>query len=157
MSVNFMLISGVLVIADLLICMIIAFKTKGSAHNAEDYFIAGKNTGVVLLTLTAWASFSGAGNFIGQAGRGALYGVEAYWLWLGEGLLGGIAMGILIAPYLAKFRYQSMPHYIADHLCGGDKYVRRVGGIAALMPNIMAGNANNGNLLCNGTGIQSGL
>ena len=137
MSVNFMLISGVLVIADLLICMIIAFKTKGSAHNAEDYFIAGKNTGVVLLTLTAWASFRGAGNFIGQAGRGALYGVEAYWLWLGEGLLGGIAMGILIAPYLAKFRYQSMPHYIADHLCGGDKYVRRVGGIAALMPNII--------------------
>jgi Na+/proline symporter len=137
MSAGFIILSAVLVIFDLLACMVIAWITKGKSRNAQDYFIAGKKTGTVLLTLTAWASFSGAGNFIGQAGRGAIYGVSAYWLWLGESLLGGIVMGALIAPYLARFSYISMPHYIADYLCGGSKYVRIVGGLAALMPNVV--------------------
>ena len=30
-----------------------------------------------------------------------------------------------------------MPHYISDYLCGGDHYVRRIGGLAALMPNVV--------------------
>ncbi len=137
MSTSFITISFILVVLDLVACMIIAYKTNGSSKNSEDYFIGGKKTGTVLLLLTAWASFSGAGNFIGQAGRGTLYGINAYWLWIGESLLGGIVMGVIIAPYLAQFRYVSMPHYIANHLCGGDHYVRRVSGLAALMPNLV--------------------
>lgn len=137
MSTSFITISFILVVLDLVACMVIAYKTNGSSKNSEDYFIGGKKTGTVLLLLTAWASFSGAGNFIGQAGRGTLYGINAYWLWIGESLLGGIVMGVIIAPYLAQFRYVSMPHYIADHLCSGDHYVRRVSGLAALMPNLV--------------------
>ncbi|MDO5409988.1 MAG: sodium:solute symporter family protein [Lachnospiraceae bacterium] len=132
-----MIISAILVIADLAFCMVIGYKTSKSAKDTDDYFIAGKNTGTLLLLLTAWASFSGAGNFIGQAGRGFQYGINAYWFWMGESLLGGILMGTIIAPYLARFRYVSMPHYISDYLCGGDRYIRAVGGIAALMPNIV--------------------
>lgn len=130
-------LAGALIVADLLICTLIGLKTKGTAKDAEDYFIGGKRTGTFLLFLTAWASFSGAGNFIGQAGRGALEGISAYWLWLGEGLLGGIIMGYILAPYLARFRYLSMPHFISDHLFGGDHYIRRLGGVAALMPNVV--------------------
>ena len=100
-------------------------------------FIGGKRTGTFLLFLTAWASFSGAGNFIGQAGRGALEGISAYWLWLGEGLMGGIIMGYILAPYLARFKYLSMPHFVSGYLFGGDHYIRRVGGLAALMPNVV--------------------
>ncbi|MGN1014810.1 MAG: sodium:solute symporter [Butyricicoccus sp.] len=129
------LIAGLLIIIDLVFCMGIGFMTKGTSKNAEDYFIGGKQTGTILLTLTAWASFSGAGNFIGQAGRGALYGTSAYWQYFGEGLLGGILVGYLIAPYLARFKYVSMPHYIAGHLAGEDPVVRRVAGVASLMPN----------------------
>lgn len=137
MSRTHLFIAGALIVIDLLICMAIGVKTKGKAKNAEDYFIGGKRTGTFLLFLTAWASFSGAGNFIGQAGRGALEGMSAYWLWLGEGLLGGIIMGYILAPYLARFKYLSMPHFISGYLFGGDNYIRRIGGLAALMPNVV--------------------
>lgn len=131
------IIAGVLVIADLAICFCIGWRTRGGSANAEDYFIGGKKVGGILLFLTAWASFSGAGNFIGQAGRGALQGIDAYWLWLGEGFCGGLIMGFLLAPYLARFKYLSMPHFISGYLFGGDRYIRRIGGIAALMPNVV--------------------
>lgn len=137
MSTTHMIIAGALIVIDLLVCMAIGIKTKGKAKNAEDYFIGGKKTGTLLLFLTAWASFSGAGNFIGQAGRGALEGISAYWLWLGEGFMGGIIMGYILAPYLARFKYLSMPHFVSDYLFGGDHYIRRVGGLAALMPNVV--------------------
>ncbi len=137
MGTTAMILAAALIILDLGVCVAIGFKTKGNAKSAEDYFIGGKKTGTFLLFLTAWASFSGAGNFIGQAGRGALECVSAYWLWLGEGFLGGIIMGYLLAPYLAKFKYLSMPHFISGHLFGGDRYIRRVGGLAALMPNVV--------------------
>lgn len=131
------MIAAALVMIDLIFCFAIGFRTKGDTVDAEGYFIGNKKTGTVLLFLTAWASFSGAGNFIGQAGRGALEGISAYWLWLGEGFCGGIIMGYLLAPYLSQFRYLSMPHFVANHLFGGDLYIRRVGGIAALMPNLV--------------------
>lgn len=137
MNTTYMILAGALILADLLVCMAIGVKTSGKAKSAEDYFIGGKKTGTFLLLLTAWASFSGAGNFIGQAGRGALEGISAYWLWLGEGLLGGIIMGYILAPYLARFKYLSMPHFISDYLFGGDHYIRRAGGLAALMPNVV--------------------
>ncbi len=137
MTKTHLIIAGALILMDLIACLVIGAKTRGSAKTAEDYFIAGKRTGTLLLFLTAWASFSGAGNFIGQAGRGALEGLSAYWLWLGEGLLGGIIIGFILAPYLARFRYMSMPHYISDYLFGGDSYIRRLGGLASLMPNVV--------------------
>lgn len=131
------IIAAALVIVDLIFCFAIGFRTRGDTVDAEGYFIGGKKTGTVLLFLTAWASFSGAGNFIGQAGRGALEGISAYWLWLGEGLCGGIIMGYMLAPYLSRFKYLSMPHFVANHLYGRDIYIRRVGGLAALMPNLV--------------------
>lgn len=137
MSTTQMILAGALIVIDLLVCMTIGIKTRGKAKNAEDYFIGGKRTGTFLLFLTAWASFSGAGNFIGQAGRGALEGISAYWLWLGEGLMGGIIMGYILAPYLARFKYLSMPHFVSGYLFGGDHYIRRMGGLAALMPNVV--------------------
>ena len=137
MSTTQIILAGALIVVDLLFCIVIGIKTRGKAKNAEDYFIGGKKTGTFLLFLTAWASFSGAGNFIGQAGRGALEGASAYWLWLGEGLMGGIIMGYILAPYLARFKYLSMPHFLSGHLFGGDHYIRRVGGLAALMPNLV--------------------
>jgi SSS family solute:Na+ symporter len=137
MSTGYTILAAALIFIDLGVCFIIGLRTSGGAKNAEDYFIGGKKTGTVLLFLTAWASFSGAGNFIGQAGRGALHGISTYWFWLGEGLCGGIIMGYLLAPYLSRFKYLSMPHYIAGYLYGNDKTIRRLGGLAALMPNIV--------------------
>lgn len=130
-----LVIAMALIIIDLAICIGIGFKEKGQSKDAKDYFIGGKRTGTILLLLTAWASFSGAGNFIGMAGRGALQGASAYWQWIGEGLLGGICVGYIIAPFLARFSYMSMPHMISDYLAGGDTTVRRIGGVAAFCPN----------------------
>ena len=133
MSQMEIILASALVIADLAICFGIGWKLRGQSDSAEDYFIGGKKTGTILLFLTAWASFSGAGNFIGQAGRGAMQGISAYWLWLGEGFLGGIIMGYLLAPYLSKFKYFSMPHFISGYLFNEDPQIRRIGGVAACM------------------------
>ena len=46
-------------------------------------------------------------------------------------------MGYLLAPYLSRFKYMSMPHFISGYLFGGDAQIRRVGGLAALMPNVV--------------------
>ena len=137
MNNTLLIISGLLIAVDLIVCMIIAKITAHGSKDEKDYFIGGKSTGPVLLFLTAWASFSGAGNFIGQAGRGALYGLSAYWAWTGETLCGGILVAMVLAPYLAGFNYVSMPHFISGHLFGDDKYVRVFGGVAALLPNIV--------------------
>ncbi len=136
MSTNFKIISLILVIADLAFCSIVGMRSKAKIKDTEDYFIAGKNTGVILLILTTWASTTGSGNFIGQAGRGSLYGLAAYWQWLGEGVLAGIIISLLMGPFLAKYRYLSMPHFISYEICGGDPVVRRVAGFATLMPNL---------------------
>ena len=137
MSQGLTILAALLVLADLAFCFGVGLKTRGGSSTAAEYFIGDKKIGPVLLFLTAWASFSGAGNFIGQAGRGAMEGISAYWLWLGEGFLGGIIMGYILAPYLARFKYLSMPHFISGYLFGGDPQIRRVGGIAALMPNVV--------------------
>ena len=137
MSQGLTILAAVLVLADLAFCFGVGLKTRGGSNTAAEYFIGDKKIGTVLLFLTAWASFSGAGNFIGQAGRGAMEGISAYWLWLGEGFLGGIIMGYILAPYLARFKYLSMPHFISGYLFGGDPQIRRVGGVAALMPNVV--------------------
>jgi len=132
-----LILAAALLLADLVVCFGIGIRTRGGSESAEDYFIGGKKTGTFLLFLSAWASFSGAGNFIGQAGRGALEGLSAYILYMGEGFFGGIIMGYLLAPYLSRFRYLTMPHFISDYLYGNDHYIRRVGGLAALMPNVV--------------------
>lgn len=137
MGLGFKITSLILIIADLAFCIYMGHKFKDKVEDTEDYFIAGKNTGTVLLLLTTWASVNGAGNFIGQAGRGATIGIAAYWLWLGEILFGFVIFGFIVAPYLARFRYLSMPHYIANYLYGGDKTVRRAAGFASLMPNLL--------------------
>jgi Na+/proline symporter len=137
MSLQFKIIAFLLVIADVAFCIYIGNKSSGEVENTEDYFINGKKTGSVLLALTVGASVNGAGNFIGQAGRGASMGISAYWLWIGEILLGMALFGYLLAPYLARFKYISMPHYIANYLYGGDKTVRRVSGVASLLPNLL--------------------
>lgn len=136
MSTSFKIISGLLIIADLVFCLVVGFKKRTAITDKEAYFIGGKKTGQLLLFLTVWASMSGAGNFIGQAGRGSLEGISAYWMWLGDGVLGGMFFALLIAPHLARFNYLSMPHYISGYLCGGDTTVRRIAGVAALLPNV---------------------
>ena len=136
MSTTFRIVSLALIFADLVFCLAIGFIKQKDVKSSKDYFIGGKSTGTILLFLTIWASMSGAGNFIGQAGRGALYGMSAYWQWMGDGVLGGLVFGLIIAPHLARFDYLSMPHYISGYLCNNDPAVRRIAGIAALMPNV---------------------
>ncbi len=125
-----------LILLDLAFCIFIGFRKRKEVTSTEEYFIAGKKTGTIILFLSIWASMSGAGNFIGQAGRGAMMGVSAYWQWLGDGVLGGLLFGLVIAPHLAKFGYISMPHYISSYLCNDDPVVRRIAGAANLLPNV---------------------
>lgn len=137
MSTTIKVITMILLLADLAFCIIVGLRSKSKIKDESDYFIAGKNTNVVLLTLTAWASLLGAGFFVGQAGRGAVYGMSSYWQLFGEGVIAGIVMALIIGPYLARFKYYSMAHFIGDHICGGDTTIRRIAGVANFLPNML--------------------
>lgn len=136
MSETYRIIALVIFFSYLLFCWWVGARKKFSTENTKDYFLAGKNIGPLFLFFTCFASISGAGNFIGLAGRGADIGLSAYWWWLGEIALGYVLFGLVLAPYLARFDYITMPQYISDYLAGGDTVVRRVAGIASLLPNV---------------------
>lgn len=136
MSIGYRVLAIVVLLADLLFCIITGMRKKSSVNDADDYFIAGKKTGVFFMTMSAFASLLGAGLFMGQCGRGAMYGISAYWQLLGEGIVAGIVMALFIGPFLARFKYYSMAHFIGDYICGGDKNVRRIAGVANLFPNV---------------------
>lgn len=126
----------VLVVVYFIICVAIALKTNKTNTTVKQYFISGKNVGLFFLFFTCFASFCGSGNFIGYAGRTAVYGVGAYWNFMGDIVLGYIAFSIFLAPYLAKFDYITMPQFITHYLVGNDMTVRRLSGISAAIGNI---------------------
>lgn len=136
MSEVYRIIALVIFFGYLIFCAWVGAKKKFTTENTKDFFLAGKSIGPLFLFFTCFASISGAGNFIGMAGRGANIGLSAYWWWLGEIALGYVIFGLVIAPYLARFDYITMPHYISDYLAGGNTLVRRVAGIASLLPNV---------------------
>lgn len=123
-------------VADLAFCIITGMRKKSAVKDADDYFIAGKKTNVFFMTMTAFSSLLGAGLFMGQCGRGAMYGMSAYWQLLGEGVIAGIVMALFIGPFLARFKFYSMAHFIGSYICGGDQAVRRIAGVANLFPNV---------------------
>ena len=126
----------VLVVVYFIICVAIALKTNKTNTTVKQYFISGKNVGLFFLFFTCFASFCGSGNFIGYAGRTAVYGVGAYWNFMGDIVLGYIAFSIFLAPYLAKFDYITMPSLSPTILVGNDMTVRRLSGISAAIGNI---------------------
>lgn len=130
------IITIVAILIFLTVCVIIGKKTSKKQKNIEEYFLGDKKTNIWLMLGTTWASFAGGGYFVGYCGRGNLEGMGAYWQFLGEGLLAGIVLGYIMAPYLARFKYYSMPHYVADYLCGGDRTVRRFAGFSTLLVNV---------------------
>lgn len=136
MSGMYKALAIIVLLADLAFCIITGMKKKSVVKNADDYFIAGKKTNVFFMTMTAFSSLLGAGLFMGQAGRGAMYGISAYWQLVGEGIVAGIVMALLIGPFLARFKYYSMAHFIGGYICGGDTKIRRIAGVANLFPNV---------------------
>lgn len=136
MSLGYRILAILVLVADLAFCIITGIRKKSAVNNADDYFIAGKKTGMFFMTMTAFSSLLGAGLFMGQCGRGAMYGISAYWQLFGEGIVAGIVMALIIGPFLARFKYYSMAHFIGGYICGNNKTIRRVAGVANLFPNV---------------------
>jgi solute:Na+ symporter, SSS family len=137
MTTTIKVLTILLMAADLIFCIWEGLHRSTKIENEKDYFIAGGKTNGFFLTMTAFSSLLGAGLFVGQAGRGYTYGISAYWQLFGEGIIAGIVMALVIGPYLAKFQYFSMAHFIGDHICGGDTTIRRIAGVANFLPNML--------------------
>ena len=126
----------VLIVVYMGFCLFMGFKGNKGHTSVKEYFISNKNVGMFFLFFTCWGSFCGSGNFIGFAGAAAANGYGAYWSYAGDAILGYVIFSWFMAPKLAKFDYYTMPQYIANHLCGNDKTVRRISGVAAALCNI---------------------
>lgn len=136
MSTTIKVLTILVILADLTFCIITGIRKSKAVNNADDYFIAGKKTSTFFLTMSAFSSLLGAGLFMGQCGRGAMYGISAYWQLLGEGVIAGIVMALLLGPFLSRFKYYSMAHFIGGYICGDNTKVRRIAGVANLFPNV---------------------
>jgi len=85
---SFQILVTVLTVVYLAFCIWVGNKTKSDIKNANDYFLAGKEVTFWFLFFTCWATFSGAGNFVGYTGRAAMHGISAFWVFIGEVVLG---------------------------------------------------------------------
>ncbi len=133
---SFQILVAVLTVGYLSFCLYIGKKTETEVKDANDYFLAGKEVTFWFLFFTCWATFSGAGNFVGYTGRAAVHGISSFWVFIGEVVLGYNAFAYLLAHRLAKYNYITMAHYLSEQLAGGDLFVRRIAGFATLLPNV---------------------
>jgi|TARA_B110000902_G_scaffold6928_1_gene8251 sodium/proline symporter len=114
-----------------LVLFLIGIVASRRVKNISDYYVGGKNIGYWAVAFSARATGESGWLLIGLTGMGALAGLSAYWVVLGE------VLGVAISwQYMAKrFKrksdtYQSItiPDYLESHFKSSTKFLR---GLAA--------------------------
>lgn len=101
-----------------LVLFLIGIFASRRIKNMEDYYVGGKSIGFWAVAFSARATGESAWLLIGLTGMGALAGISAYWVVVGEVL--GVAISWFFMAKRFKLRtdkYQSItvPDYLDDH------------------------------------------
>jgi len=100
-------------------------------HHADDFFVAGRRLGPVLLFATVLAANIGAGTTVGAAGIGFHVGLSAWW-WVGSAAIGTLALAFWVGPTMRDLAAARGYLTVGDFL--EDKYGAAARGtIAALL------------------------
>ena len=114
-----------------LVLFLIGIVASKRVKNISDYYVGGKNIGYWAVAFSARATGESGWLLIGLTGMGALAGLSAYWVVLGE------VLGVLISwQYMAKrfkrksdsYNSMTIPDYLESHFKSSTKFLR---GLAA--------------------------
>lgn len=96
---------------------------------AKDFFIGGKKLGYWVVAFSARASGESAWLLIGLTGMGAMFGIQAMWVVLGEVLGVGVAWLLMAKRFKAltdKYDSMTIPDYLESHFKKNGKLLRIV-------------------------------
>jgi sodium/proline symporter len=99
------------------ILLLIGVLASRRIHDLADYYVGGKRLGYWVVAFSARASGESAWLYLGLTGLGAMVGVRAMWVVVGEFLGVGIAWFLMAAPFKrATDRYGSItvPDYLVS-------------------------------------------
>jgi SSS family solute:Na+ symporter len=92
-------------------------------RSVGDFYVAGRNLGVGLLTATLLAANIGAGSTVGAAGLGYRYGLAAWW-WVGSAGIGSLFLAWTVGPKIWQIARDRNLFTVGDFL--EFRYDRRV-------------------------------
>jgi sodium/proline symporter len=101
---------------------------RGSIHNLEDYYVGGKRLGYWVVAFSARATGESAWLLLGLTGLGAMVGVSALWIVVGEVLGVGFSWLFMARPFKeATDRYGSItvPDYLVSRFSDGSAKTER--------------------------------
>ena len=104
-------------------------------HDLSDYYVGGKRLGYWVVAFSARASGESAWLYLGLTGLGALVGLRAMWVVVGEVVGVGVAWFLMAAPFKrATDHYQSItvPDYLISRF-GGTPDTRRTAQLVRLV------------------------
>ncbi|MDG2455764.1 MAG: sodium/proline symporter [Bacteroidia bacterium] len=114
-----------------LVLFLIGIVASRRVKNISDYYVGGKNIGYWAVAFSARATGESGWLLIGLTGMGALAGLSAYWVVLGEVLGVAISWQFMAKRFKRKSdHYQSItiPDYLESHFKSSTKFLR---GLAA--------------------------
>ncbi|MEE2755994.1 MAG: sodium/proline symporter [Myxococcota bacterium] len=124
------------VLGYLLVLLYIGFAASRRMKDSRDFFAAGKSLGFWSVAFSARATGESAWLLIGLTGMGAMVGVHAFWIVLGE-LLGVTAAWLIMSRRFKRLtdRYDSitMPDYLESRFSDQTHRIRYVSAFALVI------------------------
>ena len=111
------------------ILFLIGWWASKKIKNASDFFAGGKSLGYWVVAFSARASGESAWLLLGLTGMGAIYGMQAMWVVLGEVLGVGIAWFFMAKKFKRltdEYRSITIPDFLSSHFKTNSKLIRIV-------------------------------
>jgi SSS family solute:Na+ symporter len=97
--------------------VIIGLVSRRKARGIDDFFVAGRKGGVLLITGSLLATIVGGSATVGMAGLGFSRGLTGAW-WLLVGSIGLVVLGLFFAKKVRGFGLYTLPELIAKQYNG---------------------------------------
>lgn len=113
-----MLVKYIILIAYFLILFLIGLIASRQIKGVSDYYVGGKRLGYWVVAFSARATGESAWLLLGLTGLGAMVGVSAYWVVLGEVLGVAVAWFLMAKPFKRlsdSYDSVTIPDYLVSH------------------------------------------
>ena len=115
------------------ILLAIGYFASRKVHDSDDFFIGGKKLGYWVAAFSAQATGESAWLLLGLTGMGALVGISAYWIVLGEVIGVAIAWFAMSRPFKKqtdKCKAITIPDYLESRFKSETKLLRSIAAFA---------------------------
>ena len=128
-----MIVKYIILFCYLGILFIIGMLASKKIAGAKDYFVGGKKLGYWVVAFSSRATGESAWLLLGLTGLGAMIGLKAFWVVLGEVLGVGIAWLFMAKPFKRltdQYNAITIPDYLVSHFKTSSNYLRIIAATA---------------------------